>query len=64
MVNNSTNINQQRKFKQWWSTIVEISTNKESLNSDGQQLWKYQQNKESLNSDGQQLWKYQPTKKV
>ena len=53
MVNNSTNINQQRKFKQWWSTIVEISTNKESLNSDGQQLWKYQQNKESLNSDGQ-----------
>ena len=64
MVNNWWNINQQRKFKQWWSTIPEISTNKESLNSDGQQFHQYQQNKESLNSDGQQLWKYQPTKKV
>ena len=79
MVNNWWNINQQRKF-QWWSTIGRISTNKESLNSDGQQFHKYQQNKESLNSDGQQgristnkeslnsdgqqFQKYQPSKKV
>ena len=48
MVNNSTNINQQRKFKQWWSTIGGISTNKESLNSDGQQFQKYQPTKFKL----------------
>ena len=52
-----------RKFEQWWSTILPISTNqkkvlavmvdnstninkpKESLNSDGQQFYQYQQNK-------------------
>jgi hypothetical protein len=46
MVNNSTNINK----------------TKESLNSVGQQLHKYQQHKkESLNSDGQQFHQYQQT---
>ena len=39
MVDNSTNINKP----------------KESLNSDGQQFYQYQQNKESFNSDGQQF---------
>jgi hypothetical protein len=47
MVNNSTNINKP----------------KESLNSDGQQFYQYQQNKESLNSDGQQFLQYQQTKR-
>ena len=43
MINNSTNINK----------------TKESLNSDGQQFYQYQQNKESLNSDDQQFHQYQ-----
>jgi hypothetical protein len=43
MINSSTNINKR----------------KESLNSDGQQFYQYQQNKESLNSDGQQFYQYQ-----
>jgi hypothetical protein len=30
-----------------------INKPKESLNSDGQQFYQYQQNKESFNSDGQ-----------
>ena len=47
MVNNSININ---KIK-------------ESLNSDGQQFYKYQQNKRTLNSDGQQFYKYQQNKR-
>ena len=46
MVNNSININK----------------TKESLNSDGQQFYQYQQNKESLNSDGQQFHQYQQNK--
>jgi FtsZ-binding cell division protein ZapB len=37
-------------------------TNKESLNSVGQQFYQYQQNKESLNSDGQQFRQYQQNK--
>ena len=53
MVNNSTNINK---------TNNHLSP-KESLNSDGQQFYQYQQNqqppKESLNSDGQQFYQYQ-----
>ena len=47
MVDNSTNINKL----------------KESLNSDGQQFYQYQQNKESFNSDGQQFLQYQQTKR-
>ena len=47
MVNNSTNINK----------------TKESLNSDGQQFYQYQQNKESLNSDGQQFYQYKQNKR-
>ena len=58
MVNNSTNIDKA----------------KQSLNSDGQQFYKYQQNKmvnnstninktkQSLNSDGQQFYQYQQNK--
>jgi hypothetical protein len=46
---------------------VELSTNinktKESLNSDGQQFYQYQQNKESLNSDGQQFYQYKQNKR-
>ena len=55
MVNNSTNINK---------TNNHLSP-KESLNSDGQQFYQYQQTnnhlspKESLNSDGQQFYQYQ-----
>jgi len=45
MVNKSTNINQTRKVKQWWSTIQSISTKQESLSSDGQQFNQYQPNK-------------------
>ena len=47
MVNNSTNTNK----------------TKESLNSDGQQFYQYQQNKESLNSDDQQFYQYQQNKR-
>jgi hypothetical protein len=47
MFNNSTNINK----------------TKESLNSDVQQFYQYQQNKESLNSDGQQFHQYQQNKR-
>ena len=47
MVNNSTNINK----------------TKESLNSDGQQFYQYQQNKRRLNSDGQQFYQYQQKKR-
>ena len=43
MVNNSTNINK----------------TKESLSSDGQQFYQYQQNKRKFNSDGQQFYQYQ-----
>jgi hypothetical protein len=55
MVNNSTNINK---------TNNHLSP-KESLNSDGQQFYQYQQTnnhlspKESVNSDGQQFHQYQ-----
>jgi hypothetical protein len=44
MVNNFVNINK---------------TNKENLNSDGQQFHQYETKKESLNSDGQQFHQYQ-----
>ena len=47
MVNNSTNINK----------------TKESLNSDGQQFYQYQQNKRNLNSGGQQFYQYQQNKR-
>jgi hypothetical protein len=47
MVNNSTNINK----------------TKESLNSDGQQFYQYQQNRESLNFDGKQFHQYQQNKR-
>ena len=47
MINSSTNINK----------------TKESLNSDGQQFYQYQQNKESLNSDGQQFYQYKQNKR-
>ena len=47
MVNHSSNINK----------------SKDSVNSDGQQFYQYQQNKESLNSDGQQFLQYQQTKR-
>jgi hypothetical protein len=47
MVNNSTNINK----------------TKESLNSDGQQFYQYQQNRESLNIDGKQFHQYQQNKR-
>ena len=43
MVNNATNINK----------------TKESLNSDGQQFYQYQQNKRNLNSDCKQFHQYQ-----
>ena len=62
MVNNSTNINQQRNLNSDGQQFHQYQQNKESLNSDGQQLWKYQQNKESLNSDGQQFHQYQQNK--
>ena len=59
-VNNSTNINK---------TNNNLSP-KESINSDGQQFYQYQQNKtnnnlspkESLNSDGQQFYQHQQNK--
>ena len=59
-VNNSTNINK---------TNNNLSP-KESINSDGQQFYQYQQNKtnnnlspkESLNSDGQQFYQNQQNK--
>jgi hypothetical protein len=36
----------QLKIKQWWSTILPMSSKtKQSLNSDGQQFYQYQQNK-------------------
>ena len=47
MVNNSNNINK----------------TKDSLNSDGQQFYQYQQNKDSLNSDGQQFYQCQQNKR-
>ena len=47
MVNNSININK----------------TKESLNSDGQQFYQYQQNKESLNSDSQKYHQYKQNKR-
>jgi hypothetical protein len=46
MVINSTNINKP----------------KESLKSDSQQFYQYQQNKESLNSNGLQFYQNQQTK--
>jgi hypothetical protein len=46
MFNNSTNINK----------------TKESLTSDGQQFYQYQQNKRNLTSDGQQFHEYQQNK--
>ena len=55
IVNNSTNITKSNNHL----------TPKESLNSDGQQFYQYQQTnnhlspKESLNSDGQQFYQYQ-----
>ena len=58
MVNYSTNINK---------TNNHLSP-KESLNSDGQQFYQYQQNKqslspkESINSDGQLFYQYQQNK--
>jgi hypothetical protein len=47
MVNNSININK----------------SKESLNSDVQQFYQYQQNKESLNSESNQFYQYQQNKR-
>ena len=53
-----------RKFEQWWSTILLISTNQKKV-------WTVMVNnssninkpKESLNSDGQQFYQYQQTKR-
>ena len=56
MVNYSTNINKTNNHlssKQWWSTILPVSTKQtitshlKSLNSDGQLFYQYQQNKQS-----------------
>jgi hypothetical protein len=52
-----------RKFKQWWSTIPPLPTNKKKV-------WRVMVNnstninkpKKSLNSDGQQFLQYQQTK--
>jgi hypothetical protein len=45
------------------SNFININkTNKESLNSDGQQFHQYQQNKERLNSDSQQFRQFQQNK--
>jgi hypothetical protein len=53
-----------RKFEQWWSTILPISTNQKKV-------WTVMVNnssninkpKESLKSDGQQFLQYQQTKR-
>ena len=53
-----------RKFEQWWSTILPISTNQKKV-------WTVMVNnssninkpKESFNSDGQQFYQYQQTKR-
>ena len=53
-----------RKFKQWWSTILPISTKQKKAwavmvyNST-----KISKPKEGLNSDGQQFYQYQKTKR-
>ena len=39
-----------------------IDKTRESLNSDGQQFYQYQQTKDSFNSDGLQFLQYQQTK--
>ena len=39
-----------------------IDKTRESLNSDGQQFYQYQQIKDSFNSDGLQFLQYQQTK--
>jgi hypothetical protein len=40
-----------------------IDKTRESLNSDGQQFYQYQQTKESCNSDGHQFYQYQQSKR-
>jgi hypothetical protein len=39
-----------------------IDKTRESLNSDGQHFYQYQQTKDSFNSDGLQFLQYQQTK--
>ena len=45
------------------NTFTNINKTKESLNSDGQHFYQYQQNKESVNSDGQHFHQYQQNKR-
>ena len=42
---------------------ININKTQESLNSDGQQFYQYQQTKESFNSDCQQFHQYQQNKR-
>ena len=49
IVNNSSNINKQKRMFKQWLSIPPISTNKkESLNNDCQQFLQYQQTKKNV----------------
>ena len=53
-----------RKFEQWWSTILPISTNqKKVLAVMVENSTNINKPKESLKSDGQQFYQYQQTKR-
>ena len=53
-----------RKFEQWWSTILPISTNqKKVLTVMVTNYSNINKQKESLNSDGQQFHQYQQNKR-
>ena len=53
-----------RKFKQWWSTILPISTNqKKVLAVMVDNSTNINKPKECLNSDGQQFYQYQQNKR-
>jgi hypothetical protein len=46
------------------NNFININNTKESLNSDGQQFYQYQQQqKETVNSDGQSFHQYQQYKR-
>ena len=53
-----------RKFVQWWSTILPISTNQKKVLTVMVKIFtNINKPKESFNSDGQQFYQYQQTKR-
>ena len=64
MEENSANINKPKKVKQWWSTILPISTKqKKVLTVIVNNSSNINKPKESFQSDGQQFLQYQQTKR-